>query len=96
MCSNKNRDTNLMKLLKQMHYFGRQFWIQITGRLIGQNHRWLINYRSGDPDPLLLTTKGDRDVWLWDYRKEHPLAGPLTHSEAVGFVSAMTGGDGRR
>ncbi|HXP61470.1 MAG TPA: protein kinase, partial [Dongiaceae bacterium] len=43
-------------------------------------------------DPLLLTTKGDRDVWLWDYRMEQPLAGPLTHSEAVGFVTFNASG----
>jgi WD40 repeat protein len=29
--------------------------------------------------PLVLTRTGDRDLWLWDYRQNQPLAGPLRH-----------------
>jgi WD40 repeat protein/serine/threonine protein kinase/tetratricopeptide (TPR) repeat protein len=37
----------------------------------------------GSLGPLILTTSGERDVWLWDYRQEKPLAGPLSHTVAV-------------
>jgi serine/threonine protein kinase/WD40 repeat protein len=48
---------------------------RFEGRVLDTSYRSL--------GPLILTAIGDGDVWLWDYRKEQPLAGPLHHTEMV-------------
>jgi serine/threonine protein kinase/WD40 repeat protein/tetratricopeptide (TPR) repeat protein len=37
----------------------------------------------GSLGPLILTSTGDRDLQLWDYRQTQPLAGPLRHDSPL-------------
>ena len=52
-----NRHPKLLEAFEQTHYFPRQHRIQIAGRLIGQQDRWPVNYRAGNPDALLFPTR---------------------------------------
>jgi eukaryotic-like serine/threonine-protein kinase len=56
-----------------------------VGRLVSQRKfNGQVRATSyGSLGPLILTTSGERDLWLWDYRQEKPLAGPLSHTAPV-------------
>ncbi len=42
--------------------------------------------------PLIITASTAGDVWLWDYRKDTPLAGPLKHGQEISIVNFSPSG----
>jgi hypothetical protein len=48
--------------LQQSKDFFTGFTIQITGRLVAKQQRWIGDYRAGDTDALLLPA-GTDNVW---------------------------------
>ncbi len=49
-----NRHAIIIQFLKQFHYLGALFGVQVARRLIGQDQFRFTNQGAGDPDQLLL------------------------------------------
>ena len=52
-----HRPSLRIKRLEKLHYLGRSLCIERTRRLVGKNHRRLVDYCTGDSHTLLLTTR---------------------------------------
>ena len=52
MCNQDDRIALLVKLLQDFHHLDPGLGIQITGRLIGKDNRWVIDQSAGNGHPL--------------------------------------------
>src|SRR5690606_35625209 len=61
MARDEDRDADLIEEPEQLHDLDRQRRVEVAGRLVGDQHRWLVHDRARDADALLLAAgQGDR------------------------------------